>query len=70
MADRTLMLQSPAYAALKPSGRRALHVIEDALSRHGDGVAVSLYQLLALGLCRTAARYGIASVWVSSYCLL
>ena len=30
MADRPEMLASPAFAALKPSGRRALHVIEDA----------------------------------------
>jgi hypothetical protein len=50
---------SAAYRALKPSGRRALHLIEDALSRSGDGAAVSLNRFLELGLCRTAARYGI-----------
>jgi len=57
--DRSEVLQSAAYAALKPSGKRALHVIEDALSRSGDGVAISLNQFLALGLCPTAARYGV-----------
>ena len=57
--DRSEVLQSAAYAALKPSGKGALHVIEDALSRSGDGVAISLNQFLALGLCRTAARYGV-----------
>jgi hypothetical protein len=51
------VLQSAAYAAL--SGRRALAIIEDALSQHGDRVAVSLTQFLARGLCKSATRYGV-----------
>ena len=54
------MLASPAYAALNPSGRRVLGTIENELSKHGDGVAISLSGMMALtGLCRAATRYGI-----------
>jgi hypothetical protein len=59
MAGRPEMLRSAAYAALKPSGRRVLGVVENVLSRTGNGTAISLGQFTALGLCRTAARYGI-----------
>ena len=37
-ADRSRMLTSPAYAALSPSGRRVLALIDSKVT-HGGGVA-------------------------------
>jgi hypothetical protein len=57
------MLRSPAYSALNQSGRRVLGIIENELSKGGDGVAISLSEMVArTGLCRTSARYGIRQV--------
>ena len=57
MADRE---HSPSYAAaLKISGKRVLRVIEHEIEHSGDGVAISLEQFMAHGMCRAAARYGI-----------
>lgn len=53
------LLHSAAYRALTDSGKRVLSIIENVLSRTGNGTAISLGQFTALGLCRTAARYGV-----------
>ena len=40
--DRTEVMQSPAYLAMTPSGKRVLHIIEGMTSRNsGEPVALS-----------------------------
>ena len=58
--DRSEVLQSPAYLALTPAGRKVLHFIEGEVMRGGDGVAIPLTTFTSNGgMCRTAARFGI-----------
>jgi len=35
--DRAEVMQSPAYLAMTPSGKRVLHIIEGMTSRNGGG---------------------------------
>ena len=59
MADRSEVLQSAAYAALSLGGKRVLHVIEEEVAAHGNGVVIPLDEFMARGMCRTAAQFGI-----------
>ena len=68
MADRTLMLQSPAYAALKPSGRQAGTPRDRGRAfapwRWCRGLA---HSVLGAGPVQDCSEWGWhASVWVSS----
>ena len=51
---------SAAYAAMTLAGRRVLPFVEHQIEQHGDGIALSLSDLMAHGGgCRSAIRYGV-----------
>ena len=59
-ADRA---HSPAYLAMKPSGRRCLALIESALThRGGDTAALSHGQFKAWGVARCSSCYAVKAL--------
>ena len=59
-ADRA---HSPAYLAMKPSGRRCLDLIESALThRGGDTAALSHGQFKAWGVARCSSCYAVKAL--------
>ena len=55
--DRSELQASPAFAALKPSGKRVLRVIERECG--GGAAAISLARFMESGMGRHAAYYGV-----------
>ena len=53
--DRSQVLQSPAYAALTPSGKRALHLIEGEVMRSGGIARLSHNDFKAFGMARSSS---------------
>ena len=60
MADRSQMLTSPAYAALSPSGRRVLALIDSKVT-HGGGVA-------AISFSNIERQCGMSTAPAASHC--
>ena len=57
--DRSEVLQSAAYAALTPSGKQCLHLIEDEIER-GDGAAMLPRSFFTVrGLSKAATSFGV-----------
>ena len=57
--DRSAVLQSPAYAALTPSGKRCLHLIEDEVERCGGAARIPRKGFMAVGISKAAVSFGI-----------
>ena len=57
--DRSAVLQSPAYAALTPSGKRCLHLIEDEVARSGGAARIPRKGFMAVGISKAAVSFGI-----------
>ena len=57
--DRSAVLQSPAYAALTPSGKRCLHLIEDEVERCGGVAAIPRPVFMARRISKKSASFGI-----------
>jgi len=59
MADRT---SSAAYAAMKPSGKRCLNLIEGAVTCGGGAAALSHGQFKAWGMARSSSCYAVKAL--------
>ena len=57
--DRSAVLQSPAYAALTPSGKRCLHLIEDEVERCGGVAAIPRPVFMARRISKKSVSFGI-----------
>ena len=68
MTDRSQMMQSPAYAALSPAGRKVLAAIEREVERGGGVVVIGLADFAKLCACRKAVANGLKQVDVARLC--
>jgi hypothetical protein len=61
MADRSEVLASAAYAALKPNGRRVLRLIEDEIERGTASLSLDAIEH-RLGCSRATARFALKEI--------